>query len=161
MTSGGPVLAVDFGLRRCGLARSDPDRRIAFGLPTHEVLPGASLEERIRALHAEEPLSGVVLGYPRHLDGRPGDLTPRIAALGEWIGGELGLPVAYWDERWTSLEAERLLRDAPRRVRRDKGVRDRIAAQRILQSFLDAGCPFEAFARPRDDDPDPTEEAAS
>jgi putative holliday junction resolvase len=137
-----PILALDIGLHRTGLARSDPGRSVAFGLPTFENRNGHSLKRRILSLHGETPLGGVVLGLPLHMDGRPGDLVARVYRLGEWIARELSLPVAYRDERLTSEEAGELLRQAPHRVRQEKGARDRLAAQVILREFLAAGCPF-------------------
>ena len=142
MPPSSPILALDLGAARTGLARSDPDRTIAFGLPTFEVRPGRSLKEHLRALHAEVPLGGVVLGWPRRPDGRPGDLAGRVERLAAWIRTELGLPVALQDESLTTVEAVEKLAEAPTRRRRDKGARDRLAAQIILREFLAAGCPF-------------------
>jgi putative holliday junction resolvase len=138
----GPILALDLGLRRTGLARSDEEQTVAFGLPTFENKPGRSLKRHVRSLHQETPLGGVVIGLPLHMNGRPGDLAARVLRLGEWIRLELGLPVAYWDERLTTCAAEDMLVDAPPRVRREKGARDRLAAQIILREFLAAGCLF-------------------
>jgi putative holliday junction resolvase len=137
-----PILAIDLGLARTGFARSDPGRTVAFGLPTFHDAHGRSLKEHIRTLNREEPLGGVVLGLPLHMDGRPGDLASRVRRLGEWIREELAIPVAYLDERLSSVEAEQMLRDAKRSVRREKGARDRLAAQILLREFLQAGCPF-------------------
>lgn len=141
-TEPGAVLAIDLGLRRTGLARSDPERTVALGLPTFLLRPGRSLKAHLRALAEEQPLSGVVLGMPYHMDGRPGDLAPRVRRLGEWIAREMGIPVAYQDERLTSEEAADLLREAPPKVRQARGSRDCLAAQLILREFLAAGCPF-------------------
>ena len=143
-----PILAVDLGLRRTGLARSDPGRTVAFGLPTFENTAGRSLKEHLRALHREVPLGGVVLGLPLHADGRPGDLAGRVRRLAEWIRRELELPVALLDERLTTFEAQDQLKEAPRRVRRRREERDRMAAQVILREFLAAGCPFTGMDGP-------------
>lgn len=144
----GPVLAVDYGLKRCGFARSDPGRVLATGLPTFSLRSAKDLRRHVRELIEDTPVGGVVLGLPRHLDGRPGDLFEEVQRFGRWIEAELNLPVAYWDERWTSVAAERALLIAPRRVRRDKGAVDRKAAELMLQSFLDGGCPFERLRAP-------------
>ncbi len=138
----GSILAIDLGLRRTGLARSDPDRCVAFGLPTFELRPGRSLRQRLRDLHTEEPFTGVVLGLPLHMDGTPGDLAARVERLAAWIRAEFRVPVALLDERLTTCEAAEMLREAGRGVRREKGVRDRLAAQVLLREFLAAGCPF-------------------
>lgn len=143
----GPVLAIDLGLRRTGLARSDPGRQVAFGLSTFEVRPRRSLRVHLITLHGEIPFNGVVLGLPFHADGRPGVLTERVRRLGGWIGARFGVPVAYLDERLTSFAAEEL-RDEVGAARRDKGIVDRLAAQVILREFLAAGCPFPRTATP-------------
>jgi putative Holliday junction resolvase len=161
----GSVLAIDLGVRRTGLARSDPGRRVAFGLSTFEVQPGRSLRARLTALHREVPFTGVVLGLPFHADGRPGVLSKRVERLGGWILARFGVPVAFLDERLTSFAAEQLrdeaggaCRDSGAHrdsgghrnsgARRDKGLVDRLAAQVILREFLAAGCPFSSSGRP-------------
>lgn len=154
----GPVLAIDLGLRRTGLARSDSGRSVAFGLDTFENKAGSSLKRRLRVLHEEEPFAGVVLGLPLHMDGRPGDLVARVRRLGEWIHLEFGVPVACWDERLTTHAAAGLLEEASRSRRRDKGMRDRVAAQVLLRDFLAAGCPFPAEERPTEEGTAPPQE---
>jgi putative Holliday junction resolvase len=144
----GPVLAIDFGLRRTGLALSDPERILASGVPTFVQAPGRSLRRTLREVHEQHRLSGVVLGVPQRDDGSVGGPAAEILALGKWIEQELGLPVAYLDESLTTLEAGRLLRDAPKRVRRDRAKRDEMAARILLQEFLDGGCRFENHPRP-------------
>lgn len=140
--SPGSVLALDVGERRTGIARSDPDRIVAAGLPTFEAVRGKSIRKHIQAMYAEVPFTGVVIGMPFHEDGRPGDLAATVRRLGEWIAITFNVPVAYQDERLTTEEAIDLLREAPKRVRSGKGARDRLAAQLILREFLAAGCPF-------------------
>lgn len=142
----GPVLAIDLGLRRTGLARSDPGRQVAFGLPTFEVRPGRSFKAHLALLHREVPFTGVVLGLPFHADGRPGSLADRVERLAEWIRTEFAVPVALLDERLTSFAAEEL-RHETGGSRRDKGLVDRLAAQVILREFLAEGCPFPAGAK--------------
>lgn len=144
----GPVLAIDFGLRRTGLALSDPDRILASGVPTFVQAPGRSLRLTLREIHERHRLGGVVLGVPRRDDGSVGGPAAEILALGGWIEQELRLPVAYMDESLTTLEAGRILRDAPKRVRRERGKRDEMAARILLQEFLDGGCRFEDHPRP-------------
>lgn len=143
----GSVLAIDLGARRTGLARSDPGRRVAFGLSTFAVRPGRSFKAHLAALNEEVPFSGVVIGLPFHADGRPGDLTKRVERLGAWIRARFGVPVALLDERLTSFAAEEMRDEAvggrgDGSAQRDKGLVDRLAAQVILREFLAAGCPF-------------------
>ena len=140
--SPGSILAIDLGLARTGLARSDPERKVAFGLPTFFARDGGSLKEHLRRLHREEPITGVVIGLPLHMDGRPGDLVARVRRLADWIGAEFRVPVALLDERLTTCAAEELRREAggPRRAR--PGERDRLAAQLLLREFLEGGGRF-------------------
>jgi putative Holliday junction resolvase len=140
----GSILAIDLGLARTGLARSDAERRVAFGLPTFHARGGASLRGHLLRLHQEEPIAGVVLGLPLHMDGRPGDLAGRVRRLAAWIRETLGVPTALLDERLTTFEAEQMLAEAGTRARRRSGERDRLAAQILLREFLAAGCPFPA-----------------
>ena len=144
----GAILAIDFGPRRVGFARSDPDQRLAFGLdtligPRERSLfsrQGAHpmLEARLRKLFEEEPVALVLIGDPRHESGEAGDASARVRRLGAWIGRTFRLPVRYWDEYGTTIAAAESLIDATRHVRRAPGVKDRLAAQHLLQSFLDA-----------------------
>ena len=143
----GSILAIDLGLRRTGFARSDPGRTVAFGLNTFEVRPGRSIKAHLAALYREVPFTGVVLGLPFHVDGRPGALAGRVERLGGWIAAQFGVPVAYLDERLTTFAAEEL-RDDLHGSRRDKGLMDRLAAQVILREFLAAGCPFARRGEP-------------
>lgn len=149
----GSCLAIDFGTKRCGLARSDPNRVLATGLPTFERGAGRSIHIHLRELLAEGEYNLVVLGIPEVdvvegpfgppsvvVPGRP-DLRAEIRSFGAWIERELGVPVVLWDESLTSREAERRLRQARRHQRRDRAAIDRLAAEILLQEFLDAGCP--------------------
>lgn len=131
-------LALDPGSRRIGVAISDDAGTIAVPLRTLEVgkrgdFPIDALRELVRSRHVE----GIVVGLPRRLDGTHGPEAEAAAALAERLAAELGLPVELWDERLTSVEAERLLVDAGVRRKKRRGATDRIAATLILQGFLD------------------------
>jgi putative Holliday junction resolvase len=130
------LLGVDYGRARTGLALSDPEGRLAFPLETLRPRGLDDLAARLAETAAGQDVSGIVLGYPRHLDGRPGDLAGEVEELAERLRSR-GLEVILWDERLTSWEAERLAREAPGR----KGGRienlDALAATVLLQSYLD------------------------
>lgn len=134
------ALGIDFGERRIGLALSDPTGTLASPLET--VLrragkrpPLARLEEIARA-HA---VDGLVVGLPLDLRGNETEWCAQVRAMGDELARRLSLPVAYVDERLTSVRAERALRssDLPKRKREDKARVDAAAAALILQAWLD------------------------
>jgi putative Holliday junction resolvase len=137
------LLGVDFGRVRVGLAVSDPDRKFSFPLATYERQGRARDADHFRALVAEEGVGGLVVGLPVHLDGREGEKAAEARAFGKWLAGVTGLPVVFWDERFTTVEAESALWDAGLTHKQRKARRDRVAAQILLQAYLDAGCPPE------------------
>jgi putative Holliday junction resolvase len=142
------LLGVDYGDVRVGLAVSDPDRKIAFPLATYERQGRERDAEHFRALVREEQVAALVVGLPVHLDGREGDKAEAARAFGVWLSELTGLPVAYWDERFTTIEAEAALWSAGLTHKQRKARRDRVAAQILLQSYLDAGCPEGTGAGP-------------
>jgi putative holliday junction resolvase len=134
----GRVLGLDLGDARIGVAISDPDRRLA--LPLGTVLVGQPPGElkAIAALVREYGVSRVVLGHPRSMSGAAG---PRARQAEEFAGAlrsVLEIPVELQDERLTTVEAERALREAGVGGRDLRAVVDRTAAAVILQSWLDA-----------------------
>jgi putative Holliday junction resolvase len=148
VSEAGRLLGVDYGTVRVGLAVSDPGRTFAFPLATHERQGPARDGEYFRALVKEEEVAGLVVGLPVHLDGREGTKAAEARAFGAWLAEVTGLPVVYWDERFTTAEAEAALWAAGLTHGRRKARRDRVAAQILLQTYLDAGCPPEPSAGP-------------
>lgn len=135
----GRLLAVDPGRVRVGVAFTDPDQRVASGLDTIEA--GATHEqtaERIGVLVTAHDIVGVVMGWPRALDGSDGEAAEDAAALAAVVQEHAGRPVLLWDERFSTVEAERVMlaADASRAERRQQI--DRVAATLLLQTVLDA-----------------------
>ena len=89
-----------------------------------------------------------MVGLPVHTDGREGVKAVEARAFGRWLAETTGLPVVFWDERFSTVEAESALWQAGLTHKRRKARRDRVAAQILLQAYLDAGCPGEAAAGP-------------
>jgi putative Holliday junction resolvase len=83
-----------------------------------------------------------------HLDGREGPKAEAARAFGRWLGDTTGLPVVFWDERFTTVEAESHLWAAGLTHKRRRERRDQVAAQILLQTYLDAGCPAEQAPGP-------------
>ena len=101
----------------------------------------------------EDDVERIVIGLPLHTSGREGQLAALTRSFGDWLAGVTGLPVFYFDERYTTVEAEHRLIDAGLKRQKRKALRDQLAAQIMLQGYLDAGCPeTEAKAAPLADD---------
>jgi putative Holliday junction resolvase len=143
VSSGSPLLGVDFGSVRIGLAVSDPDRKIAFPLSTYERQDREKDADHFRAVVAAQGAGAIVVGLPVHLGGQEGTKAVEARAFGQWLAEITGLPVLFWDERFTTVEAEATLWSAGLSHKKRKARRDRVAAQMLLQAYLDAGCPAE------------------
>ncbi len=151
MTVKGRLLGVDYGSVRIGLAISDADRIIASPLATYE-RRGAEMDAAyFRDLLQKEPIVGIVVGLPVHLSGREGAKAAEARKYGAWLQQVSGLPVNFADERFTTIEAEDALWNAGLTHKKRKGRRDRVAAQIMLQAYLDAGCPEAAELRGLDE----------
>src|SRR5262245_47543064 len=148
MTPPTRLLGVDFGRVRVGLAVSDPDCKIAFPLATYERRDAEKDAAHFRALVTEEGIGRLVVGLPVHLDGREGEKAIEARAFGAWLAQATGLPVVFWDERFTTVEAESALWQAGLSHKKRHERRDRVAAQILLQAYLDAGCPEETTPGP-------------
>lgn len=144
------LLGVDTGQVRIGLAVSDPERRLAFPLEVRTRQGREADAAFFRALADREEIGGLVVGLPVHLDGREGAKAQEARAFGRWLGELLNLPVTYYDERFTTVQAESALWEAGLTHRRRKDRRDKVAAQMLLQAYLDAGCPEETTPGPLD-----------
>jgi putative holliday junction resolvase len=143
------ILGLDYGTRRVGAALSDPGRTIAFPVEVY-VLRGAKHDaEHYRDIVAENEVDRIVIGLPLHTSGREGQLAAMARAFGDWLAAVSGRPVVYYDERYSTIEAEQRLIDAGLTRQKRKALRDQLAAQIMLQDYLDAGCPeTEAPAAP-------------
>jgi len=131
------VLAIDFGLKRTGLAVTDPARIIASALDT---VPSAELMAYLKRYVAKEAVEGFVVGLPCNLDGSPTDITKNVLLLVSAL--KQAFPemwVETVDERFTSTIAQRTMLQSGigKMARRNKGTVDRISATIILQSWMD------------------------
>jgi putative Holliday junction resolvase len=154
------ILGLDYGTRRVGAALSDPGRRIAFPAEVY-VLRGPGPDARhYRELIQENEVERIIVGLPLHTSGREGQLAALSRAFGDWLAAVTGRPVIYYDERYTTVEAEQRLIAAGLKRRKRKALLDQLAAQIMLQSYLDAGCPeAEAPAAPLADADEASSEA--
>ena len=132
----GRILGVDYGSKRVGLAISDPDRIISSPLTTLDRRDAVSDAKFFRDLIASEAVVEIVVGLPMHTDGREGVKAQEARAYGNWLAETTGLPVSYFDERFTTVHAEEALWNAGLTHKRRKDRRDCVAAQMMLQGFM-------------------------
>ena len=134
----GRLLGIDYGTRRLGFAVSTPDQTIASPLANYdrrnERLDAKTLAEIVE----EYRVVGLVVGLPVHMSGDEGEKAREARAFGAWAAGVTGLPVSYWDERHTSLIAASYLMGTDMSRKKRKARLDMLAAQVLLQKFLDA-----------------------
>jgi putative Holliday junction resolvase len=135
------ILGLDYGTRRVGAALSDPGRTIAFPAELYELRGAGHDAAHYRELIAENEVERIIIGLPLHTSGREGALAGMARAFGEWLATVTGRPVFYYDERYSTVEAEHRLIDAGLTRQKRKALRDQLAAQIMLQGYLDAGCP--------------------
>lgn len=130
-------LGIDFGTKRIGVAVSDELGLTAQPLPTLEPSTDEAAVRAIRELMNEYDVIEVVMGLPKNMNGTLGPAAERVLAFARQLEESVPVKVTMWDERLTSLAAERLLIEADlSRAKRKRRV-DQMAAALILQGFLD------------------------
>ena len=133
----GPLLGLDLGTKAVGVAVSDRLQTLAVAIETIRVARPSASAGRLRAIAAERKVVGLVVGLPLHLDGRAGSRAQSARRVAGNLGEALGLPVALWDERLSTVAVQRALLDADvSRARRLRAI-DAESAVWILQGFLD------------------------
>jgi putative Holliday junction resolvase len=137
------LLGVDYGKARVGLAVSDPERKIAFPLVVRRRRGREADAAFFRDLAEREEVGGLVVGLPVHTDGREGAAAAGARAFGAALAEATGLPVVFYDERFTTVSASAALWEAGLTHQKRKERVDKVAAQMLLQAYLDAGCPAE------------------
>jgi putative Holliday junction resolvase len=132
------ILALDIGARRVGVAVSDPLGWTAQGLPTLARENDPQLIEAVRGIVRELDVERVVIGLPRNMNGTVGPQAQKALAFADALRTALELPVDTWDERLTTVAAERSLAEGGLGGWKRRRSVDRVAAQLILQGFLDS-----------------------
>ena len=133
------LLGLDVGAKRIGLAVSDEEGRIAFPAGWLERKGRARDLEALCALVRERGIEAAVVGLPLHMDGRRGPEAEAAERFARELAEAAGIPVEVLDERWTSVAAERALRESGRRVaqRRGRGAVDEVAATLLLSTWIE------------------------
>jgi putative Holliday junction resolvase len=132
----GRVLGIDHGDVRIGIALSDPTEFLASPLCVLDSTK-AGLDQ-IVALIAKHEVEKVVIGLPRNMDGSYGSATEKVRRFIEKLKKKIDIPVFEWDERLSTVSAHHALREAGFDGKQRKGLVDKVAAQIILQNYLDA-----------------------
>ncbi len=132
----GVRLAVDVGSVRIGLARSDASGLLA--VPLEAVRAGDTAWDEVARIAAEWDALEIYVGLPRHMDGREGDAAERARAWAALLAERVSAPVRLLDERLSTVQAQRALREAGRTTRQSRSVIDSASAVMVLQSALDA-----------------------
>ena len=130
-------LGIDYGERRIGLAKSDPSGTIASALITIEVSSMAEAVEKIAEKISEIEPDGLVIGYPLLMSGDRSEKCREVDDLVERLAEVYDRPIYKVDERWSSTEAADVVHAHGKKIGKDKGRIDRLAAVIILQRFLD------------------------
>ena len=134
----GTILALDLGARRIGLAISDPLGITAQGLPTLVRTSKRKDLEALARLASQYQVCRIVVGYPLHLSGEEGAQAVAARRFAEELARVTGLPVELHDERLTTAQAERVLRDSGISLRKRAQAVDQLSAVLILQSYLES-----------------------
>ena len=130
-----PILGIDFGRARIGLAISDELRLLAHPLKT--IPANKDSAKRIAEIVRDRKIDKVVVGIPKHMSGEIGESAKAALEFAEKLRAEISCPVETWDERLTTVAANRALTAAGKKTRQTRQIVDQVAAQMILQGYLD------------------------
>ena len=134
----GRILALDLGKKRIGVAISDPLGITAQGLPT---IQRTTIREDVGVIDricTDQGVTLIVLGLPLHMDGNESRQSQYTREFADYLTGRTGREVRFWDERMTSVEAGRVLKESGISIAKRKKAVDKLAAQILLESFLGA-----------------------
>jgi putative Holliday junction resolvase len=133
----GRIAGIDFGTVRIGIAISDANRSIASPYENYTRRGEAADRTRFRRLVEDEQIVHFVVGLPVHLDGRESGKSIEARRFGQWLAEVTGIEVAYFDERFTTHEAEVHLAGAQFTKKQRKARLDKLAAQIMLTTYLE------------------------
>ncbi len=131
-------LGIDHGEARIGLAISDELGMLAHPLETIALKEVADPITRIAAIVERDKIGHIVLGLPRNMDGTYGPAAEKVRTFAEKLRAACPCPVKMWDERLTTVAAQRSLHEAGRNAKQSRAVIDQVAAVLILQGWLDS-----------------------
>jgi putative Holliday junction resolvase len=132
------ILALDLGKKRIGLAVSDPLRITAQGLPNLDRTRKRDDLEALSRLAREREVGLILMGNPVNMGGAEGRQSAWVREFAADLEKYAGLPICFWDERLTTVEANRVLRESGISLQKRAGAVDRLSAVILLQSYLDS-----------------------
>jgi putative holliday junction resolvase len=130
------ILAVDYGTKRLGIAVSDEDCTIAFPVSVETVKSDADAIHRVVAIATEKHVGKIIVGLPRNMDGSEGPMAQQVQKFVANLQSSMSVPVEVLDERLTTVVAERSLLEGDLSRAKRKKIKDKIAAQVLLQGYL-------------------------
>jgi putative Holliday junction resolvase len=131
------ILGIDYGRSRIGLAISDPSGMLAQSLTVIRRESDEQAAQEVARIADEQAAEALVVGLPRNMDGSLGERAEQCRAFAERLAAVTGLAVEMYDERLTTMAAERMLIAADMGRRRRRQVVDKLAAALMLQGYLD------------------------
>ena len=134
----GRLAAIDYGTVRIGVAVTDYEQRLASPFENYTRRGDAADTAYFRRLADDERIERFVVGLPVHLSGNESAKSLEARRFGEWLANVTGRPVEYFDERYTSSEAERFLLDMGLTKKKRKEKLDKLAAQILLSAYLES-----------------------
>ena len=133
------IAGIDYGTVRIGIALADTETRIATPLANYNRRTEELDADYLCKLADEEKIGRFVVGLPVHLDGRESQKSSEARAFGEWLARVTGVAVEYFDERFTTSEADALLGAVKFTKKQRQARRDQLAAQIMLTAYLESG----------------------
>lgn len=137
VAAGRPLIGLDVGTKTIGIAVSDVRCAVASPLVTVTRVKATRDAQEIRGIAQGRQAAGIVLGLPRNMNGSEGPRCQSVRAFAKTLAGQLDLPLTYWDERLSTVEAERSLLEGGLSRRRRAELVNHVAASIILQGLLD------------------------
>lgn len=136
----GRIAALDYGTVRIGVAVTDPERRFASPHSSYTRRDEKRDADFLRQLADEERVVGFVVGLPVHTSGQESRKSVEARRFAGWVAAQTGRPVVLFDERYTTVAADEMMRGTGLTRNRRRDRRDMLAAQVLLSAFLESGC---------------------
>jgi putative pre-16S rRNA nuclease len=132
------IMGIDYGSARIGVALSDELQMLAHPSETIVIAKVADPLARIAALVSEKNVELIIVGLPRHMNGSVGISASEASGFAKKLSAKVECAVRTWDERLSTVAAQRALREAGKSIRESRSYVDQVAAQMLLQSYLDS-----------------------